>query len=454
MQRFYRTMSEKIKSISKNIMIVLLLLSAGVLTWLNWFSDPPQIAGDSDSGFTRLVGALLGQASERQEPSAYSEHEEYAFTLSAVCPASAVVNTRDAFYYFAERQDVEALFDRASFVFATALDTARSGKILTAEDWRSRLYGPSLLFRFPGEMPLYYFAISLGASQNADMDYMVSELLLDFSEDAVQLIAKTVEGDIYAYDTDVRGMDVQSFCVGMEPVKAQFACQNAYAVNRVPDETVIGSDSLAVPQLSVSPALTDFAAAESERMINTILDSFGFNTYSVNSYIESDSTRVYVEETHTLRITPDGTLVFDNGAQDELKPMSGLDMQVRTQNIAQGALIVEQAVLPYLGDASVFLFRQYHDELSGNYIVVFSAAYNGMKIDLPGGYLARFEFRGTQLVKAYVNLTTFSCSEISDILLPSIYAAAAAGYGTPAVVFEARYSIRSGVAKAAWYYGN
>lgn len=445
-------MSEKLKRVSKNIIIVLLLLSAGVLTWMNWFSDP-QTAGGSGSGFTRLAGALFGWDSGTQEASAYAAYEEYAYTLSAVCPATAELNTRDAFYHFVQREDMEALFDRASVVLATALDTARSGKILNTADWRSRLYGPSLLLRFLGEMPLYYFAASLGASQNADMDYAVSDLLLDFSADPVQLVVKTVDGDIYAYDTDLRGIDMQSFSIGMEPVNAQFACQNAYAVNRVPDETVVSAVPLSAPQLEVSPALTDFAAAGSERIINTILSSFGFNTYSVNSYIESDSTRVYVEETNTLRITPDGTLVFDNGAQDELKPMSGMDMQVRTQNIAQGALIVEQAVLPYLGDASAFLLRQYHDELSGNYVVVFSAVSDAIKIELPGGYLARFEFRGTQLVKAYVNLTTFSRSGTSDILLPSIYAAAAAGYGTPATVLETRYSIRGGIAKAAWYYG-
>lgn len=445
-------MSEKLKRITKNSIIILLLLSAGVLTWMNWFSDPQTVDG-SGSGLSRLTAALFGWQPRPQETSAYSAYEEYAYTFSAVCPATAVLNTQDAFYHFSQREDVEALFDRASVVLATSLDTAHSGKILNTAHWRSRLYGPSLLLRFLGEMPLYYFAVSLGASQNADMDYAVSDLLLDFSTDPVQLIVKTVDGDIYAYETDLRAMDIQNLSMGMEPADAQYACQNAYAVNRVPDETVVSPALLSVPQLTVSPALTDFAAAGSERIVNTILASFGFNTYSVNSYIESDSTRVYVEETDTLRITPDGTLVYDNGAQDELKPMSGMDMQVRTQNIAQGALIVEQAVLPYLGDASAFLLSQYHDELSGNYIVVFSAASDAIRIELPGGYLARFEFRGTQLVKAYVNLTTFSRSETSDILLPSIYAAAAAGYGTPATVLQPRYSIRSGAAKAAWYYG-
>lgn len=454
MRRLYRNMSEKNKRLVKNILIILLLISAVGLTWLNWFYDPPQVAGDADSGIARFIDALFGQDPGREDTSAYSEYEEYAYTLSAVYPASAVLNTQDAFYYYDQREDIETLFDRTSVVLATALDTARSGKLLNIGEWRSLLYGPSLLFHFSGEMPLYYFMASLSASQNADMDYTVSDLLLDFSEDAVQLVVKSIEGDIYAYDTDLRGIELESFCGEKEPVEAQFACHNAYTINRVPDETVVSTQPVSADRLTVSPVLTDFAAAESERIINTILDSFGFNTYTVNSYIESNATRVYVEEAGTLRITQDGMLVFDNGAQDELKPMSGMDMQVRTQNIAQGALIVEQAILPYLGDASVFLLRQYHDELSGNYIVVFSASYNGNKINLPGGYLARFEFRGTQLVKAYANLSTFLYNGITDILLPSVYAASAVGNKTAVTQLEVRYTIQNGSAKAAWYYGD
>ena len=443
-------MSEKIKKITKNTVIVILLLSSAFLTWLNWFSDPPKTAGDSTSAFSRFVSSLAGRNASVQSVASYNAYTEYASTTCALYPSCAVVRSDDSLYLFTRQAELEGMFERVRLSLSTALDTARDSRILTSSQWRDCLCGKTVFLEFAGDMPLYYLASSLGAAQNDEMDFSISCLALDCRTEPVRLAVKTTDGEVYCYDTDLRNPDIESIFSGMEPSDVTFACENESIGSLVPAETLITKKSIEAPRLSVSAAVTDFTGSGTEHTIDSILASFGFNTYSANSYIESDTTRVYVEEMSTLRISPAGILVYDKGSQEETKQMSAMSMSVRTQNINRSAQIVEKAISPLLGEASSYILRQYYDKTSGNYVVVFSTQYAGMKIDLPAGYLARFEYRGTELVNAYVNLLTFSLTEEYDVLMPGLYAAAAGG---PAKSLEGRYVVRTGKAKAAWYLG-
>ena len=51
-----------------------------------------------------------------------------------------------------------------------------------------------------------------------------------------------------------------------------------------------------------------------------------------------------------------------------------------------------------------------------------------------------------------MNLLGFTAADTSDVLLPSVYAAAAAGSGEAAESLEIRYQIRQGTARGAWMY--
>lgn len=445
-------MRENVKRIFKNIVILLLLAGVAVLTWLNWFSAAPQRPGDSDSAFLRLIGVVRGQEDQARTLPAYTAYTQSAYPADSAVPMQAILHTQEAFYLYGADGGVDTLFSRIAVPLATALDTLREGRLLTQAQWRSALLGQSLLLRFAGEMPMYYFAAALGALPNEDLDFDMCDLLLDLSGDTVLLLARTGDGIIYAYNTGLRSLNRQTLTADFEPSDARFACEVPELLGRVPDETIIAPGSIEAPQLAVSPVLTDFSGASSERVIDAVLDALGFNTYTVASYIESDATHVYVEEMRTMRLSSGGTLVYNDASQEAIKPMTNIAMSVRTQNIGASAQIMEKAMVPYLGDAKAYIARQYYDEATERYVVIYRVQYAGCRVDLSGGYLARFEFRGTTLVGAYMNLLGFTAADTSDVLLPSVYAAAAAGSGEAAESLEIRYQIRQGTARGAWMY--
>lgn len=447
-------MRENLKRITKNIIIVLLLGGVAVLTWLNWFSNSPKIAGSTDSVFTRLISTVMGRDEDtaRTLP-VYTAYTESAYSPSAARPAQAVLHADGELYHFVGESDMDTFFQRLTVPLATALESISAGRILDQAQWRSCLGGNCLLLQYCGEMPMYYLSAALGAVQNEDLDYTVTDLMLESSGDTVTLLAKTPDGTVYAYNTALRSLNRQALTADFEPSEERFACEIPELLDRVPDETLIGTRSLQILRLSVGQVLGDTAASGSDRIVDAILESLGFNTYTVASYIESDATRVYVEQMRTLRITGDAALVYSDQAQEEIKPMIGMAMSVRAQDIARSAQIMEKAVTPYLGAAEAYLARQYYDDLTENYVVVYRVAYEGKKIDLQSGYLARFEFRGTELVKAYVNLLSFSLTPQTDVLLPSLYAAAAAGTGEGTDRLELRYAVRQGTASCAWVSG-
>lgn len=445
-------MSENFKRITKDIVILLLLALSAVLVWLNWFSSPPKIAGDKHSSFARFVSTVLGAEKEDSAAASYNAYQEYAYTFSTICPQTVVVRSGADVYLYAQHTDIEVLFDRIKQSLSAAFNTAEKNYAVNTAHWRSCLQKPMILMSFPGDMPLYYISAVLGVPQTDKMDYEINYLLLDLSEETVTINIKTTDGDIYSCDTGLRSINIDALISGKEPEDVFFACQNPYTANRIPDETILFDRSVSIPNIKVSAAIQSFSGGGAERKIDNILSSFGFNPYSTNSYIEPDSARVYVEQLKTLRIAPEGTLVYDSGSQNELKPMKLMEISVRAQNINNSAQIVEQAIAPNLGAASVYIKRQYYDDVSGNYVVVFSVQYSGMKIDLPEGYLARFEYRGTELVKAYVNLYTFELTDDSDTLLPSVYAAASVSGRPFASAFEGRYTVKNGIARADWYY--
>ncbi len=442
-------MRENLKRITKNIIIVLLLGCVGVLTWLNWFSNSPKMAGDPNSAFARLVSLVAQREDTARTLPVYTAYTESAYSPSSARPAQAVLHAGGEVYHFVGKSDLDTLFQRLTVPLATALDSLSSGRILDAGQWRSNLTGECLLLCYGGEMPMYYIASVLGALPGEDLDYTVTDLMLESSGDTVTLLARTPEGTVYSYSTALRSLNRLTLTADFEPVEACFACELPELMGRVPDETLISTKSLQTNQLTVEQVLTDPAVSGSDRVVDAMLESLGFNTYSVASYIESDVARVYVEQMRTLRISG-GSLIYTDQAQEEMKPMIGMAMSVRAQDIARSAQIMEKAVTPYIGAADAYLARQYYDELTENYVVVYCAAYEGKKIDLQMGYLARFEFRGTELVKAYVNLLNFTLTPQTDVLLPSLYAAAAAGAGEGTKMLELRYTIRQGTARCAW----
>jgi hypothetical protein len=308
---------------------------------------------------------------------------------------------------------------------------------MSRREWRELLTGDMLLFDFGGAMPAEILADVIGAAVWGENQPDIRYLLL--SGDA--LAVKSSDGEMILYKTagvaDSFAPLLQEYGMG----GLRFAFEEGY--DYLPDETPCGAEYDA-PQIIREDFLKDYTGASDGGILNAVLEGFGYNPYTTGSYIESDDTRVYVEESGTLRIAPGGFLSF-NAETAETRTANDSGAIVR-----RATALLDAVAADYVGDVSFYVLRAYYDEDAARYIVMYGCAANGIILETPNGYFARFEYAGGELSAAYMDLASYAAAQ--DFAPPLPLAQAAATLTREARVFELRYvgNGNDGTYVAAW----
>ena len=445
-------MRNTIRRISKNVVILFLLVSLLALTIVTWFGD----IQPGNAQRRQVVGELFGGLfwSGDKSSGVYPGYEEYDYTMSILSPVRAAVRGDVGLTYLTARSEARELFERVSAVLADAMDTADARQELTAYQWRSILSGTMVLFDFEGEMPLDMLSAVLGAPDYAPIERQARYVVLSVSRDELMLVIKAENSMPVSYRTELHSAELASLIREFGEGNAQFAFEDRTYSRHLPDEFVVLENRPKPAVIQMSSTFTDYTSTSSERVINAVLESFDYNPYTTGGYIESDDTRVYVEELRTLRISPDGALSY-YAPEPETVSSADPDTEARLAIISNATSMLDRVTSIYMGDGadgvSIYVMRAYYNASSGRYIVLFGCEADGIVLSFQDGYFARFEYAGTALAGAHLTVASYYLTAQYDEPMPD--AQAAASVEGKSRLFELRYiKKQKDEYHADWYY--
>ena len=438
-------MSGRVKNLLKNTVIVILLLSLVALTVLTWFGDMQPGGAQRQEVLSELFGGIFSGTGDA-ERGLYSGYREYDYTMSILSPVRAAVRSGGALSCFTARDAVRELFERTSALLADALASADGRNTLSAYQWRQVLRQDLICFDFEGDMPLAMLSAVIGLAETNVAEQQARAIVLYESGDALILVIRPREGMPIAYATAVAAGEFDALLGEYGEGNARFAFEDPISAQYLPDEFIVMPNRAVPKVLKRTAPLSDYTGTASERLIYALLSGFGCNPYTTGAYIDSDGTRVYVEEFRTLRITPDGALsYYAPEPVDDSVPVTE-----RSAIISSAATMLDHLASNYIGDASIFISRAYYDTDAGRYIILFGCAVDGIPLILEDGYFARLEYVGSSLVGAHMTVAGYIQTESQEALLPDVQAAAAAGKSR---IFELRYGKhQDGEYRANWYF--
>lgn len=425
----------KIKNLCKNLLVVLLILSALYMTTLVW----SYTMGVSE---IELINRALGR--ERQETVLYPNYAELSYALRVVTPLKCAVRASEGagLYSTPDGDTASTCFETAQVVLAEALETAGEPILSTSYQWREALSGTMVFLDFDGCFPLDTLARLIGAEPP---DYLTADaryIVLSIREDRVVLYYKTDERTIYCMDTESDAEYLRKLCGDYVGNGSRFAYEENLADAR---DVLLLRPELTCTGLTAQSVTAIASESDTNRIMTAVLEGFGFKAYTARAYREKDGTQVYVDEERTLRVGTDGYVTYYNPAK--LSSDTAPTGEASTARIAEAARLVSEMLTPTLGDARLYLQSGSYDAQTGLYTVRFGAAYDGIRILGEPGFTARVEFRGAELVAADVCLTSYRASGTVN-LIPASQALAAA---SSTAGFGLYYSVTDSGVEAGWY---
>ncbi|MBQ7144724.1 MAG: hypothetical protein IJR65_06165 [Oscillospiraceae bacterium] len=399
---------ERLRSLLRRAMIVLLTVSAVFLSWRTGYFNAP--ARETGSG-TEASAAEEQRAPMPLRPIGILATRADGSRAAALYDASAV----------------DAAFAPLAALLGEALGTASEPEAMSEAEFRALLEGESALLDLGAEYPLKLLASWLGAGGG---NGGAAELLcLAGSASGVALAYRTADGGFFRCDT----------ATNRELLSARLAELTGEAAGLAFEEAGLGSldPFLILPEtgptafaVAVSPAYPDAGA---------LMDAFGMNRYVASAYRENDGTQVYVDGDRTLRIAADGTVSYRARAAEG-----------DGQSAIESALRLSEAALGRLDGDAVLGFVRCEAE-GERETVVLDYRVNNVPVTLAAGNAAVLEYRNGALSGATLLSRAFQLTESDEPVLPTRFAAAIAAAGEGGGL-HLRYVERSDGLRCLWVY--
>jgi len=388
----------------KDLVIVLLTVSAGVLIWLS-----PLVQG---SGLTDLLPQSGGDsAGGTASPQALSH---------AAIPLRMTAGTGLGLYAAQyDQAAVDALFDMAGPLLGEALESAGDPRDLDEtgggeNSWRGLLGRPHLYFGYAEPVPLAVLQRWLKPEGTAPArSGSARHILLAARSDGLLVLCWRDEaGGYHLCATGLEAaLHLDPILERLTPNSAFFAFEDETFRDVLDPYTLFTSQDLRAPvyQCANPVPLTDSAR------ISQLLSALSFSDLNRAS---GSAASIYVDGDDTLRLYADG-LVRCHAGQGRYQADSGLAGAVQASwSLAQAALE------PLCGEARLYLASAREED--GGYTVSFGYCLNGSPVHLlDQGWCARFTVRDGWVTDFTLYPRAYSDAGRDTLLLPAKNAAAA-----------------------------
>ncbi|NLD86889.1 MAG: hypothetical protein GX633_01330 [Clostridiales bacterium] len=409
----------KIIEIIKSIIIVILIVTAIMLSYSVWFYGER--------------GVLSGIFSPRQEPAKiYEMYEESAYTLSVISPLRLSIRNDLGLYHSSSfdassRANSRTIFESLSPILGEALANGSAPVQVTNTDWDKAISGRMVLLDFEGDIPLWCVCAALNVTPATDVDFSARYIIMYINDrSTVDILYKSDAGHIYKSNSNTGATYLSSIMADYLPNGSYFPAEIP-STSAAPAEFAALFDMPSFYSLTPYNFLEELSSLDAGKATDNILLSFGFNPYTAKSYTESDGIKVYVEDFNTLRIYPDGYLTYYSPEADELP---GVDISDgKKVSLLGEAGRICQSIPAYSGGVSVYVLRAYFNDDTGRFVILLGSEYNTIPILNEKGSCAKFEYKNAKLVSAELSLISLRASKTNTQILPVTQAIAASSNG-------------------------
>ena len=377
------------RDLVQNILILLLFLSSVLLLVLTWtlFSDHGGAAGDS-----------------APPPALQTE-------LTALStPLRFAVTGRYGRYGALDMTTTEERFALPGSLLQEALGSAGSALPCREADFRAALSENSAYYDFETVLPLSVAAGLVGA--DAAQDLPVRRLLLAVSGSGVDLYF-TDDAAYYCCATQVAAESLLTMIGSYQQGNAVFGFE-------------LSDQALAPYTLLLTDGSGEYSLLTARNPLgdtDALLTRLGFNPRTNFRYSESNGTQVITEGDRSLRIQPDGMVIYDNGAGSQsLLPAAG--EVVTAKEAVLGCFQLFQRLF---SDSGVSLCLQEIRQEAEGWTLTFDYHSGGTVIRRSSGLpAAEVRFSGSSLTGFSLYPRQYTPQETNALLLPLTQAMAIA----------------------------
>lgn len=396
-------MKQRTREICKSLVILLLLLSVVLLSLLAVFYSGAEIPF-----LNGLASRLRGEAD--QPP---VRAQELALTDAAVPSLISVRTDAGRASFWGARGEQSGVYESLGGYLAEALDTAGEAVGVTEDAFLEAAMGDSLLFCFPGEVPLPVLAAWMDAYSER---FLSADLfLLEVQDSAVRLLLKGQLG-CYAMETRAAAGPLLRALRSFPDDGTRLAAETGDAVYRHLN-----------PLTLVDPSAVSMSAAHSsnpcdEAFLTAAAETLGFNPYGDASYRDAAGSLVFTEADCSMRADSDGVIILRSQPQSSRFRAAGSDDGACIEFVRA---LLDGMADGRLGDANLQFTGVRHDD--GHTTVEFSYILSGLPVLQSGGKpAAEAQFTGAALTDLQFRVRSYSLSQTETAaLLPPAQTAAA-----------------------------
>ena len=376
----------------QNIAIVALSLLAGVLILL------PRLLTAEDGYFHKLLSPPTQMGSESGALS----------TSGLDIPVRVMVSGAYGRYGNVTLVTSDELFRPLESLLTEALGSAQRYVPCSQEDLLAALEHTSVYCDFLSDFPLPALAERIGATVDSSLSARC--LVLSSQEDGVRLYLTDGRGACYTCSTAVSQGDLESAAGRYELGNAAFAFDLA---DTQPNAASISPCSILL--LETPDQLPVLQAADSLSDTDSLLTALHFNPRTNYRYPESNGTEVVVEGERSVRIQPNGTVLYRSGGEDALT-VDAPSSPTALEAISGTAQLVGR-LLGHAGDATLYL--QSIQQNSGSSVLRFGYQVGGLPIRFSdGACAAEVTLSGNTVTTLSLRFRQYTLSGDASLLLP------------------------------------
>ncbi len=392
-----RDRKKKLLEMGKNLVIVLLILSALLL-------------GRASGVITRLRTSVIP---ETETEGAAGTGVSAAAMPFAIAVVSEDTGGRCGMTYGTVR--IREAYDRFSAALGEALGSSGEPETVSEEAWRAALSGPGVCFDYLYEQPLSLLAVWLGTEiVGGAASHTARRLCLALEGDSLSLYyIRARYGEYCRCETALSASTLSARL-------REFGANGAVYVFEIKEDATVDAYTLLEPGVQSFANVTAVNPLRDAALKNSLPGLFAFS--SVRSYSDTDGT-VFVEGEATMRVSASGTVNYrsKNGGlelgDEKMSPQTVVEAARKLCQSGPGACC---------GAATLGLSSLRYEQESDTYYVCFEYAVDGVPVRLTEGSAAEMTISRGRLREAVLRYRAYSAEAEAVVPLPGEQALAAA----------------------------
>lgn len=321
-----------------------------------------------------------------------------------------------------------------------ALGSARTCVASDGQTFLRALEGTSVYYDFLTPLPLS--VLSHLVQTEGEETLSARRLILSQQRDTVVLYFSDESGGYLRCETALSSQILEEAVNHYELGNASFAFEltdNPAAQTLAPC-TLLLNELPTLPELSVSIPLSD---------TSRLLASLGFNPNTQNRYTDASGAEVVTENGRTLRIHPDGTIVYKSGGDPVLSIAVGEEIPTRLEAATGVGALLNGLLSSTAGEASLYLesIRQ----VGGATALQYGYQVNGVPVHLADGQgAAQVSLTGRNVSSMTIRVRQYASAGTDSLLLPLRQSLSIAARQEGAELFIGYTDSGAGTSSAQW----